>query len=497
MASSSHIRGQGATSFSGSLGHNLGEYDPFEGDSDHAVFSGDDGDSDEDNLDDTLSPALEPYYPGVTMCIVCQKRQPYSKNGKNYPTCGMTCARILEDANGSASKSSPRSPQSAQTEDFEEHQEDLCIVCQTRPAYKDGKRSFPTCGNTCARRYKDILAGNDSTRTNPTGLTRTPSNKLTPDKRPNVDGLSRLFSTLSLLEPEHSPTNRPTIKRANMAPCVICTVNPCLENKFVTCGIKCTEKLCSSGSSNPRMCNYCHRRSKAPHSDQCGPECSEKAQTACLLCRSRPKYQQYHLCGKTCKEIAAKWTPLLLEAQVDHATYIFVEKKFKNAWRATGKAPAIKRIYKIIESSDFLQPYDRYKKRVGNEVFRYHGTSRQCALGTSASNRKLCSSKTCALCRIIETSFKTSLANPSGGFGPGIYTSSAANKAYSYTVGGARVMLLTKVILGKVRTVSAFNEVMSCPPGFHSVVFNRQNDTLNETIVYSDDAIRPVFLITF
>ena len=29
------------------------------------------------------------------------------------------------------------------------------------------------------------------------------------------------------------------------------------------------------------------------------------------------------------------------------------------------------------------------------------------------------------------------------------------------------------------------------------VVFERQNDCLNETIVYSDDAIRPVFLIMF
>ena len=29
------------------------------------------------------------------------------------------------------------------------------------------------------------------------------------------------------------------------------------------------------------------------------------------------------------------------------------------------------------------------------------------------------------------------------------------------------------------------------------VVFDRQNGALNETIVYSDDAIRPVFLITF
>jgi len=58
-------------------------------------------------------------------------------------------------------------------------------------------------------------------------------------------------------------------------------------------------------------------------------------------------------------------------------------------------------------------------------------------------------------------------------------------------------MLLTKVVLGKVRKVTGWKEVTLCPPGFNSVVFERQNNCLNETIVYFDDAIRPVFLIMF
>ena len=29
---------------------------------------------------------------------MCQKRPPYSKGGKSYPTCGMTCAKMLEMA---------------------------------------------------------------------------------------------------------------------------------------------------------------------------------------------------------------------------------------------------------------------------------------------------------------------------------------------------------------------------------------------------------------
>ncbi|KAF8966937.1 hypothetical protein BDZ97DRAFT_1657074, partial [Flammula alnicola] len=263
----------------------------------------------------------------------------------------------------------------------------------------------------------------------------------------------------------------------------------------VTCGLTCAEKLCKAGPANPNMCDVSPRR--FPGHNQCGVNCRESAKLACLLCKSRPKYKRYHLCGKTCKKIATKSTPLILEAPQGHATYELVQNKFKSAWKYPGTPiPTIKNIYKIIENKSFLQPYDRYKYVVGNEVFRYHGTMRKCTLG-SPGNTQLCSNTTCALCSILRTSFKTSLANPSGSFGPGIYSSSAANQAYSFTGGGTGAIILTKVILGNVRSVNRGNEVMSCPPGFNSVVYDSQNGTLNETIVYSDDAIRPVFLIVF
>ncbi|KAF9054279.1 hypothetical protein BJ165DRAFT_1338246, partial [Panaeolus papilionaceus] len=265
----------------------------------------------------------------------------------------------------------------------------------------------------------------------------------------------------------------------------------------VTCGLTCAERLCKTGSSDPSMCDYCHRRPRQTGHNQCGKSCRDSAKIACLLCKSRPKFGRYHLCGKSCKQIAIKSTPLILEAPHGHATYELVEKKFKDAWKVTSPpCPPIKKIFKIIENKAFLQPYDRYKKNHGNEVFRYHGTSRKCTLGTG-NNAQLCNASNCPLCNILKTSFKTSLANPSGAFGPGIYTSSASNKSYSYTGGGSGAVLLTKVILGKPRMVTGWNEVMSCPAGFNSVVFDRNNGTLNETIVYSDDAIRPVFLIVF
>ena len=42
-------------------------------------------------------------------------------------------------------------------------------------------------------------------------------------------------------------------------------------------------------------------------------------------------------------------------------------------------------------------------------------------------------------------------------------------RAYSYSDNGTGAIILTKVVLGTVYNVSAFNEVMSCPPGHNSV----------------------------
>lgn len=149
-----------------------------------------------------------------------------------------------------------------------------------------------------------------------------------------------------------------------------------------------------------------------------------------------------------------------------------VATKFKKAWKPTmgEPVPQIKHVYKIVESSVFLKPYDTYKcvqflaaypvypswsvvhcnrKKVGNERFCYHGMPRDCQLGNTGRTT-LCSSRSCPLCNILKTSFNTNLGSPEGGcalfnirraidanldplsssnsFGAAIYTSSAANK---------------------------------------------------------------------
>jgi len=91
---------------------------------DDDAWDGDIGDADDDLIyaDDTgystASPAvldLGQAYPGLSVCIVsvrfglklyqfqqlaqvCQERPPYSKGRKQYPTCGLTCADVLQRA---------------------------------------------------------------------------------------------------------------------------------------------------------------------------------------------------------------------------------------------------------------------------------------------------------------------------------------------------------------------------------------------------------------
>ncbi|KAJ2924076.1 hypothetical protein H1R20_g13018, partial [Candolleomyces eurysporus] len=238
------------------------------------------------------------------------------------------------------------------------------------------------------------------------------------------------------------------------------------------------------------MCTYCHRRPKFSSKEQCGRTCADKAKRACLLCKTRPKNKKYHFCGKTCKNIATKSTPLILEIPKGHVTYDMVENKFKGGWKV-GTPPAITKIFKVIENDAFLKPYDAYRKRVGpKENYLYHGTKRQCQLGVSTT--KLCASATCAICNILKTSYKVEVANL-GSFGQGVYTSSASNMSFGFC-GAGGAMLLNKVVLGKSVQVSSC--LSSCPAGYDSVVYDPQGAS-NETIVYSNDALRPVFLIMF
>jgi len=219
----------------------------------------------------------------------------------------------------------------------------------------------------------------------------------------------------------------------------------------------------------------------------------------CLMCRRRPKNGRFDFCGINCRDEAKKLSPMLLEIPHGHITFTMVQLKFQQSWKpANGTScPRVKHVYRIVEASNSIASYHNYLRTYGNEGFFYHGTKRSCRLGDDG-HTTLCTSTFCNACSILRTSFAVSLANPGGAFGQGIYTSSASNKSANYSNSPSNgIMFLAKVVLGNVHNVHRFAEVTSCPYGFQSVVFDRANGELNETVVYTDNAIRPVYLIVF
>jgi len=461
-------------------------------------------------------------------CVVCGIKPKHP----GYPTCGLTCARKLEASGGSypTSTRSSSGPGTNYSNSPAGSSSPMCVVCGVRPSYNKGGKKYPTCGLTCKAKYeaggysspsgqnpggvsslfRNLSLGSSSgSATSPPSTPSRPGMCVVCGVKPPYSKGGKSYPTCGLSCAETlkasggmQHANAPAGQRgSSRSMCVICGQRPRYNNgrrEFPTCGMTCAEKLAHNGAPQ-NMCEYCHERPRYQNYPHCGTACREKAKVACLICRCHPKNGKYHFCGKSCKDIATKNTPLLVEARPGHVTFDMVVNKFQSAWRAGGTCPVVKKVYKVVESKTFLQPYDAYRDSHGSEVFRYHGTSRLCTLGSNGQT-KLCNSNTCPACSILRTSFNVSLANPAGAFGQGIYTSSAANKSASYSgMSGAsdRVMFLNKVILGNAYSASGFAEVRSCPAGYDSVVFDRMNGSLNETIVYRNDAIRPVFLIVF
>jgi len=142
------------------------------------------------------------------LCVVCEKRPQYSKAGKKYTTCGMSCAEKLQSGSG-WSDTSARIPEGVRdlpysrdddtdddldsnwgvdaeaeiTPDYYSDSESpsiqslrpnqaqskpvrlapayqpwtpLCIVCRKKPPYSKDGRKYPTCGLTCAEKAVSI-----------------------------------------------------------------------------------------------------------------------------------------------------------------------------------------------------------------------------------------------------------------------------------------------------------------------------------------------------
>ncbi|KAI0695394.1 hypothetical protein BC835DRAFT_1414907 [Cytidiella melzeri] len=208
----------------------------------------------------------------------------------------------------------------------------------------------------------------------------------------------------------------------------------------------------------------------------------------------------------------------------DDPRYLEVTELFKDGWSHPDKQlPYVHGVYKILSPERLLKPFRDYKSSLQNaslwnpfytkqqidakELLLFHGTTRGCLLAENSTAGLLCNLPECYLCGIIRESFdmkKCGSKNKFSRFGTGIYTSSCSSKADDYSSNLSekatlRVLLVNRVVVGRTHRLRRSNRTLTAPPwGYHSIT-GEPGDDLNyeETVVYSNEAIRPAFLIVY
>ncbi|KAJ3720500.1 hypothetical protein FB446DRAFT_323999 [Lentinula raphanica] len=294
------------------------------------------------------------------------------------------------------------------------------------------------------------------------------------------------------------------------------------------CSKACAKNASSSSHTggNPKGTCRAPGCSKPTHVNKdgtCGDYCSLShktlGETLCLMCLKAAKQTNSHFCSKACADAAELKGPTVLEVPAGHVTFKDVAEQFKSSWRHVGtKCPTVKRVYKIVSTQSSLAAYNAYKATVeargqfvaagrsaGNENRRWHGTKRECNFGDKG-HTQFCGSHTCSLCCIVKTSFDLGLFGKKTGwgrFGKGIYTSSTSSKSNDYSTNECRsplkAILLNKVVVGKGCKLTQDNVSLTAPPLGYDSVLAEKGGSLNydELVVYTNDAIRPSFLVMY
>ncbi|KAI0790013.1 hypothetical protein C8Q75DRAFT_136034 [Abortiporus biennis] len=319
---------------------------------------------------------------------------------------------------------------------------DTCAHCHIRPRFHDGTRTHLYCSKSCAAQAENNVPRQGFIQPNPNGTCQIPG---------------------------------------------------------------CTKPAHTNGTERSRWCCLAHK---------------EIGENSCLFCRKAKKQGGRHFCSLACAEEAKKKAPMIIEIPEDHVTFKSVEAQFKTSWRHLDKVcPSVKHIYKIIGEQASLDKYDAYRDAVeargqfvkdgraaGNENRRWHGTTRECRLGDKG-HVHFCLSTSCSLCCIMKTSYDLGLWGKKTGwgrFGAGIYTSSTSSKANDYSQNidshtSLKAILLNKVVVGKGCKMTVDNTTLTSPPSGFDSVLAEKGSRLNhdELVVYSNDAIRPSYLVLY
>lgn len=322
-------------------------------------------------------------------------------------------------------------------------------------------------------------------------------------------------------------TTRPTSTPISL--CEMCKQRPKRVDNGTThpyCGKACARVAAFASLSQNLQCKI-RSCTQARHTDANGSSryCSKShvalGSDVCLQCRSKKRQDNVAFCTTACKNDALANSPLLLKVPRDHSIFQSVVEQFNQSWRhpTPNGLPTVRKVYSVLAPAATTARYQGYKVSVeargqhasptraaGNENRRWHGTFRECRLGDKG-HTQFCHSPACSLCCILKSSFDLSMYKKNtkwGRFGAGIYTSSTSSKANDYSrnspqSSNLKALLLSKVVVGKGCKMKHDNPTLTAPPAGFDSVLAEVGGTLNydEVIVYTNDAVRPAYLVMY
>ncbi|KIM28484.1 hypothetical protein M408DRAFT_142743 [Serendipita vermifera MAFF 305830] len=248
-----------------------------------------------------------------------------------------------------------------------------------------------------------------------------------------------------------------------------------------------------------------------------GPVASHLIERLCLQCRNAQCIDGKVYCGLRCVAISRNGAPKLVELPAAHYMFRRISDMFKEAWRHHTTAPTPQYIFVIVSTEENDRMYNAYKQGIesqrnflaqnlteGNEQYRWYGTIRECNVGDPGRG-VLCTSAHCSTCWVIRHSFDVDRFGQDCGSGRGVYSSAdsfTANRhSKTFNQSPWTAQLLTSVVVGGLSTGYDKDgpKMPDYPPDGHDRIGGQRGKplTYNGTVVYRNDAIRPMYLVLY
>ncbi|KIM40642.1 hypothetical protein M413DRAFT_19228 [Hebeloma cylindrosporum] len=176
----------------------------------------------------------------------------------------------------------------------------------------------------------------------------------------------------------------------------------------------------------------------------------------CEYCEDQPRAVST-LCISCDRLVRAE--PRLRELKPDGKVFKNLRAQFLSEWDSSRASPSFEKAYEIILPSDARIRHEQYRavNPAYEEVRSFHSSQCICDLGTK--DAALCSFKSCGICQIVKSCFKSfafGVPFNSGRFGDGVYSyrnpALADNFATSCTSSPYRVMVACDVAVESEQT---------------------------------------------